>query len=239
MERNQNQELKSIKNSILIPLFMVFAMLMLRLFDSFLNTSFSDYGIIPRTVNGLIGIITSPFLHANFSHLFSNLFPFFFLLSLLIYFYRKIALVVFIQLYLVTGILVWISARDGNHIGASSLIYGLASFLALIGLLRRDIKSMALAFLVIFLYGSLVWGAFPSFFPDKNISWESHLWGMITGFVLAYFYRKSGVTEAANENNDDDDDENTEEYWEIDQEQPSPENQTPKVNYYYPNGLKR
>ena len=233
----QNIELKQIINACALPFIMILLMFILQIFDNVFQTSFNNYGLIPRKAIGLIGIITSPFLHANYSHLFSNLFPFFFLLSLLFFSYNKIALIVFTQIYIWTGILVWISARDGNHIGASGLIYGLSAFLVLSGLLRKDIKAMALAFLVIFLYGSLIWGIFPNLFPEKNISWESHLWGLITGFILAFYYRKSGVI-ISDLNNEDDEDEDIqeEEYWNT--ENTSNENSNIKVNYYYPNGLK-
>ncbi|MEI7597479.1 MAG: rhomboid family intramembrane serine protease [Bacteroidota bacterium] len=235
-DTTKKSELKSIKNAMILPFIFAFIMFVLQVFENEFHASFNKYGLIPRTEFGLIGIITSPFLHASYAHLFSNIFPFFFLFSLLIYSYRKIAFPVFIQIYLWTGILAWISAREGNHIGASGIIYGLSSFLALIGLLRRDIKSMAIAFLVIFLYGSLVWGVFPSFLQEKNISWESHLWGMITGFILAYFYRKTGVPEKPAFENEEDDD-NDDEYWKL--ENPENEEPTVKINYYFPNGMKR
>jgi len=147
------------------------------------------YGIYPRRISGLIGIITSPFIHANFNHLLNNTVPFFFLLTAIYYFYQKVAWKVLLISYILTGTLVWIFARSSYHIGASGLIYSFAGFLFVSGIIRRNINLLAISMLVIFLYGSMVWGIFP-YRPD--MSWESHLIGLIVGVGLAFSYRHEG-----------------------------------------------
>jgi membrane associated rhomboid family serine protease len=147
------------------------------------------YGVFPRKIQGLTGIITAPFIHANFNHLINNSVPFFFLLTAIFYFYQKVAWRVLFFSYLSTGILVWLVARPAYHIGASGLVYSFASFLFVSGIIRRNINLLAISLLVIFLYGSLVWGIFP-YLPD--MSWESHLIGLTTGALLAFFYRNEG-----------------------------------------------
>jgi len=137
----------------------------------------------------LIGILTSPFIHANFNHLINNTVPFFFLLSAIFYFYQKVAWRVLFISYLFTGSLVWLMARASYHIGASGLVYSFASFLFFSGIVRRNINLLAISMLVIFLYGSMVWGIFP-YKPD--MSWESHLIGMTTGALLSVIYRDEG-----------------------------------------------
>ena len=91
--------------------------------------------------------------------------------------------------YLVTGILVWITARASYHIGASGLIYSFGSFLFFSGIIRANINLLAISLLVTFLYGSMVWGIFP-YRPD--MSWESHLTGVIIGLLMAFHYRHEG-----------------------------------------------
>ncbi len=155
--------------------------------------SFGTLGILPLQARGLPGVIFSPLIHADLAHLAANSPPFFLLGAALVYYYPKESLKIFIQLWLITGFWVWLFARGTSfHVGASGVVYALASFHFTNGLIKREPRLMAFGLLVIFLYGSMIWGFFPDFFPKKNISWESHLMGAIAGFALALYYRKSG-----------------------------------------------
>jgi membrane associated rhomboid family serine protease len=142
--------------------------------------------VLPRTIYGLIGIIMAPLLHADFSHLISNSLSMFILGFGVLYFYRTSAIPVFIIVYLLSGILVWLFARSAYHLGASGLIYGFVTFLFFSGLFRRDNKSIALALIVTFLYGSMIWGVFPI---QQGVSWEAHLFGSFSGIVCAFIFR--------------------------------------------------
>jgi len=151
-------------------------------------------GIYPRTLAGSVGIVTSPFIHGDFIHLFSNTFPLVFLGIGTIYFYRRFAIDAFIAIYLITGASVWLLARNAYHIGASGLVYGLVSFLFFSGILRKDIRAVAISLVVIFLYGGMIYGIFPTV---ETISWESHLLGSISGFFIAFMYRKKSISISA------------------------------------------
>ncbi len=144
-------------------------------------------GLLPRNLIGLLGIITSPLIHADFSHLISNTIPLVILGWIIFFFYPKVSYILFIFIYILTGLLVWIFARQVYHIGASGVVYGFVSFLFFSGIFRRDNKSIALALVITFLYGGLVWGMIPGL---KGISWESHFLGAITGLLAAYMFRK-------------------------------------------------
>jgi hypothetical protein len=147
-----------------------------------------------------------------------------FLGGLLFYFYHPIAWKIFWLVWLVTGLWVWVFARgDAVHIGASGVVYGLASFLFLSGILRRDNRLMAITLLIAFLYGGLVWGIFPQLFPHQPISWESHLMGLLAGAVLAIYYRNSEPRRKVYEWETDDEDEEYEDYEDDD----DPENNNP------------
>jgi membrane associated rhomboid family serine protease len=92
-------------------------------------------------------------------------------------------------IYLIGGILLWCLGREAYHIGASGLIYGLASFLFVSGVIRRVRSLMAIALLVVFLYGSMVWGLLPL---DVKVSFEAHITGAVAGVILALVYRDQG-----------------------------------------------
>ncbi len=176
--------------SIIIPGVFVFLMWMVKIIEVLFGADFSGFGIYPLSLKGLAGIIFSPFIHADFTHLFNNSLPFFLLSIALFYFYSEVALKVFLWTYFLTGILVWFGGREAYHIGASGLVYGLASFLFFSGIIRKYYRLVALSLLVVFLYGQLVWGIFPGVY--KNVSWESHMLGFFSGIILAIWFRKEG-----------------------------------------------
>ena len=148
-----------------------------------------QFGIFPRKLSGLPGMLTYPFIHSDWKHLFNNSTALFILGTMLYYFYREVATKSLLWVYLISGVWLWIGGRANFHIGASGIVYALFGFLFVSGLLRKHLKLMALSLLVIFLYGSLVWGIFP---VDQSISYEGHLFGLLAGVVVAFVYRKQG-----------------------------------------------
>jgi membrane associated rhomboid family serine protease len=147
----------------------------------------SEYGIYPRTLTGLCGVVFSPFLHGNLQHLFNNTVPLFILIAALRYFYRAQFFKVLLLGIVISGLLTWIVGRPSYHIGASGLIYVLVSFIFFKGILTKYYRLVALSLIIIFIYGGLVWYVFPD--VDTTISWEGHLSGLITGFVSALMYK--------------------------------------------------
>lgn len=166
-----------------------------------IDQNFGIYGIYPRTLQGSIGIITSPFIHADFFHLMSNTIPFISLMLFLFYFYKKVALEIFLWIYLTTGVWVWAIARDAYHIGASGVVYGLASFLLVSGFISRNVKLIAASLIVVFMYGGMFYGVSPDW-VSSDVSWESHLMGALTGLFMAVIFRNS--YKAAPGRNDED-----------------------------------
>lgn len=182
--------LKRLALSMLLPGVFVFLMWMAKIIEVLFDLDLSNLGIYPLTLEGLPGILFSPFIHADFGHLFNNSLPLFFLGTALFYFYSELAIKVSLWTYFLTGVLVWLAGRSAWHIGASGLIYGLASFLFFSGIIRKYFRLVALSLLIVFLYGSMVWGIFPNIY--KEVSWESHMLGFISGIILAVAYRKEG-----------------------------------------------
>jgi membrane associated rhomboid family serine protease len=191
--------------SMLIPAIFVILMWLVKISEILFDINLSFLGIYPLTAKGLAGIFFSPFIHSNFNHLFNNSLPFFFLATALFYFYSEVAVKVFSWTYFLTGLFVWLAGREAWHIGASGLVYGLASFLFFSGILRKHFRLIALSLLIVFLYGSMVWGIFPDVY--KNVSWESHMLGFFSGLLLALWYRKEGPQQPLYEWMNDDDEE--------------------------------
>jgi membrane associated rhomboid family serine protease len=176
--------------SIIIPGIFIFLMSMVRIIEVLFEIDLSGFGIYPLKPEGLYGIIFSPFIHADFNHLLNNSLPILFLSVALFYFYSEVALKVFVWTWFLTGIMVWLGGRNAWHIGASGIVYGLASFLFFSGIIRRYYRLVALSLLVVFLYGQMVWGIFPGIY--ENVSWESHMLGFFSGIILAIWFRKEG-----------------------------------------------
>jgi len=146
------------------------------------NVNLNEYGVFPRTLIGLRGVFFSPFIHGSIEHLYNNTIPLAVLTASLFYFYKKIALKVLFYGVLLSGLLTWSIGRDSYHIGASGVIYVLASFTFFKGIFSKYYRLVALSLIVVFIYGGLLWYIFPI---KDEISWEGHLGGFITGLVLA------------------------------------------------------
>lgn len=203
-------EKKIFKYSFLIPLSIVIIFWVVKLVENLYQLDFTTYGILPLQPEGLPGILLSPFIHSSYQHLLSNSIPFLILTFALLYFYRNLAYRIFMLIYILSGICVWLGGRDAWHIGASGIVYGLASFLFFSGVFRRDANLLTIGIIVVFLYGSMFWGIFPI---KPEISWESHLWGAASGLLLAYYYRHQGPVRPIPtwENEPDEEDSDTQE----------------------------
>jgi membrane associated rhomboid family serine protease len=183
------EEKRRVLNSLFFPVSFLVLIWFVKFFEISMEINFIHAGVMPRKLSGLQGILFSPLIHSDWKHLFDNSIPVFLLSFALFYFYRGISYTIFLFIYMISGILLWFIGRDAYHIGASGIIYGLASFLFLSGVIRRVRHLMAISLLVVFLYGSLIWGLLPF---DYKVSWEGHLSGAIVGIVLALLYRDQG-----------------------------------------------
>lgn len=194
--------------SLVFPAFFLFILWAVKIFEMTMELSFVQGGVFPRRLGGLQGILFSPMIHGGWKHLLDNSLPVFFLSLALFYFYRDIAYRIWLLIYFIGGILLWCVGREAYHIGASGLIYGLAAFLFLSGIIRRVRTLTAISLLVVFLYGSMIWGLFPF---DFEVSFEAHITGAVSGIILAILYRDEGpVPEPSilDEEEDDEEEEN-------------------------------
>ncbi|MFC4219262.1 rhomboid family intramembrane serine protease [Flagellimonas marina] len=177
-----NEHFKFSNGVVLAPLFAMLAIWTVFWVEVKLGINFNDYGIYPRRLSGLRGVAFSPFIHGSVEHLYNNTIPLAILTAFLVYFYQAAAFRVYVFGILISGLLTWLIARPSYHIGASGVIYVLASFIFFKGVFAKHFRLVALSLVVVFIYGSMLWYIFP---VKENISWEGHLAGFITGFLLA------------------------------------------------------
>jgi membrane associated rhomboid family serine protease len=173
--------------SAVAPLRLVFLMWLLFSLEHYLQYDLGFLGIYPLSFKGLVGILTAPMIHGNFNHLISNTIPLLALGGALYFFYPPLASRVFLYAYFFTNILVWVFGRPFYHIGASGIIYALASFLIFYGFVNRNFKSVLISIIVLAVYGGLAFGVLP---VNQSVSWESHLMGALVGIVSAFIFGK-------------------------------------------------
>ena len=204
---SKNQHFKYSNSVIVYPLMILFAIWLVFWYQVRIDSGIKNFGIRPQKLEGLVGIVTSPFLHGDISHIYNNSIPLLVLTVALFYFYNRIAWKVLGFGVLFSGLLTWIIASSGNHIGISGLIYVLVSFMFFKGIFAKHYRLIALSLVVIFLYGSMIWYVFPI---KSGMSWEGHLSGLITGLIFALIFRKQVakpkryVWEQPNYNEEDD-----------------------------------
>lgn len=177
--------LKTIK----LPVFFVFVIWVVKILEFYFNFKLYEFGVFPREIKGLRGVLFAPFIHNDFTHLLNNSIPILVLGSLFIFFYKKLSFEIFLWLFFLSGVFLWGIGRQNYHIGASGIIYALSTFLFVSGIIKKDTRLASISLIIAFLYGSLIWGVFPT---KENVSWEGHLSGLISGLIVAIFYRHEG-----------------------------------------------
>lgn len=183
MEKQHDNPFQFTKAVIFLPLFFVMTLWSVFWYELQFQDNLSHFGIYPREVYGLKGILFSPFLHGDIEHLANNSFALLVLLPILRYFYKEQSFVVLLFGIIFSGLGTWLLGRPSYHIGASGLIYALVSFIFFKGIFTKYYRLVALSFTIVILYGGSVWYMFPN--VKEGISWEGHLAGFIVGLALA------------------------------------------------------
>jgi len=169
--------LKGFKTVAGLTMFMV----ALQVINAMTGYSLIAFGLVPRTLHGLVGIITSPFLHGSFAHLSANLIAFLILGTLVTLEGLNRFMVVSAIIILLGGSLVWLFGFPGAHIGASGWVFGLWAYLLSRAWFQRSWSNLITASVVALLYGGLVFG----FLPRQGVSFEGHVFGALAGFFAA------------------------------------------------------
>ena len=176
----------NILSKLMFPISVVALMWLVKIIEVLQNHKYTRLGIFPRDLDGVVGIITAPFIHSDWEHLMSNSIPMLALMSMVMVFYRRVAIPSVIIITIFTGFTVWLFARDAYHVGASGVVYGLVAFLAWTGIFRRNLKSIILALVMLVAFGSYFHGIVPN---KEGVSWESHLFGGLVGIFTAFLFK--------------------------------------------------
>jgi len=215
----ENNDRKKFFGSLAIPALLTTLMGVVKVAEMAFSVDLGVWGLVPRTLRGLIGVLTMPLLHGSWEHLMANTPAVLVLGTALYYCYPTLANRVMMFSWIASGLLTWIiGIPESVHVGASALIYSLNLFLILSGFIRGNRMLIVISLIMVFLYGSFIWGMIPSLAIPQHISWEGHLSGALVGTALALLYRKEGPQKEVYHWDEEEDDEN-----EKDTEDPSPE----------------
>lgn len=172
-------------------LWFVILLWLIKTTDALFDLELVRFGVYPREILGLRGVVFAPLIHGSFSHIFSNTLPLLVLGTTILLGYPRSSKFVFPVIYFGTGLLVWIFGRQSFHIGASGICFGLLTFVFVIGALLWDKRAIALSCLVFFMYGGMIWGIFPT---EAGVSFESHFFGAVLGVLCAFIFKNYDAT---------------------------------------------
>jgi len=192
MEENITDDRKELRYAVFYSLLLTVLPWVVQIVNVAFSLDLNQYGLKPLEMRGLLGILTMPFLHADWSHLISNTPPLMVLIGGLFLFHNRGGWQILGYLYIICGFLTWCMGRSATHIGASGLVYALAAFHFVSGVIKKETRQLAFALLVTFLYGGFVWAFFPTLYMGTSISWEGHLSGLLTGIIIALYCRNEG-----------------------------------------------
>ena len=220
---------KRLSQSILYSIFAITTLWCLKSAEILFGLNLSFMGLVPLEFSGMLGILTAPLVHGSLEHIFNNTFAILILASILYYGYPKSWWKVLSLVWVLSGLGVWLFARQANHIGASGITHGLFFFLFVVSIFRRDKSSVAIMMIAFLLYGGMTMTIFPR---EEGISFEYHFFGALAGVIAALIWRESDPIPAVKryewEGNDTKDDINIGEEWQVDE---PPENEsTPRLH---------
>jgi membrane associated rhomboid family serine protease len=176
--------LNALKAHIPFAVCVLVLLVLIHLLNMALNFRLNYLGIRPRQIKGLIGIPCAPFIHANFTHLLFNSLPLFVFVDVILLQGVVIFFVCTFLIVLTSGGLIWLFGRQGLHIGASSLIMGYLGYIWVHIYFNPTQISILIGFVCIYYFGGLFLQVLPS--KEKQISWEGHLLGLISGVITGF-----------------------------------------------------
>jgi membrane associated rhomboid family serine protease len=178
---------KRLRQSIFLTVLFITLLWCIKSSEILFHIDLSWLGVRPLHWQGLLGILTAPLVHGSLEHLFNNTLPLLILGSVLLYGYPKSRFRVIGLVWLVSGLGVWLFAREATHIGASGLAHGMFFFLFVVSIFRRDKSSVAIMMIAFLMYGGMTMTIFPR---EEGISFEYHFFGAVAGALAALLWRE-------------------------------------------------
>ncbi|MDB9786820.1 rhomboid family intramembrane serine protease [Bacteriovoracaceae bacterium] len=142
----------------------------------------NSFGIVPRRLNALVGILCAPFLHQNWSHLLANSLSFLIFGQVMLLQTGKKFYILLLEMALLTGLATWCFGRTAMHIGASGVVFAMFGYILSRGIFSKKFQDILISLVIGIFYGATLFGVLPQ---GGGISWESHLFGFIVGVILA------------------------------------------------------
>jgi membrane associated rhomboid family serine protease len=174
-----------LRNSIIITTAFIALLYLLKTIEVWSGLGLQAYGVYPQQTANLVGIVLAPLIHGSWQHLVANTLPLMILGTLVVYGYPKSRWHSLALIWLFSGVGVWLFARPSYHFGASGLTHGMLFFLFVVGIMRRDKRSIALLMIAFFMYGGMLLSIFPR---QEGISWEYHFFGGLGGVLAAMMF---------------------------------------------------
>jgi len=194
MDDERSQRSRDWQSGLIVIGVMAAIMWIVEIFDQISGDDLDQYGIQPRDVDSLPGIVAAPFLHAGFDHLIGNTIPFLILGAIIALGGATRVLLTTAIIVVVAGLGTWlIGPAHSVHVGASGVVFGYAGYVIARGIFSRSLLELAVGGLVLILYSSTLLGALV---PQPGISWQSHLFGGIGGVLAAWLLDRRPTTEA-------------------------------------------
>lgn len=182
--------------AVIVNVALVAAMWVLEIFDVISNHALDSYGILPRSLEHLFGVLTAPWLHFGWAHLASNSIPFIVLGSIILISGLRTYLMTLGITIVVSGMTVWfISPSYSMTLGASGVVFGFLTYVLVRGLFTKKLSQIVLAIVIFAFYGGILWGVLPINF---GVSWQAHLGGAIGGVLAAWLIhaRPAGIVQS-------------------------------------------
>jgi membrane associated rhomboid family serine protease len=176
-----------LRQALLWPAVAISGLWLVAAVQSLTGISYVWLGVFPRSLGGLSGVLTAPLIHESWAHLLANTAPLLGLGVIAMYGFPRATRQAVPLIWLLSGLGVWLFGRESFHIGISGLTHGLMFYVVLMGFLRRDPLSIALALTVFLLFGGMASGIIPG---EPAISFEYHLFGAIAGVLAAVGLRR-------------------------------------------------
>ncbi len=149
------------------------------------------FGLVPRAVSGLWGVLTMPFLHASYGHMLSNTIPFVLIGWVVMLSGLRTWLTVTVGVVLLGGALTWlVGPNNAVIVGASGLVFGWLGYLLARAVFSRRLKWILVAIAVLFFFGTLLFGLSPTL--SSNVSWQAHVCGFAAGVAVAFVLHPRG-----------------------------------------------